>query len=128
MIVIDTHAWLWLTSDPGRLSVTARAAVKGADSIGVCTISCWEVGMLVVAGRIRIDRDLRRWIRLALAANEITPIPLTAEIAVSAALLPSAFPGDPADRIIYVTAVAHGVPLITKDERMSAFDPQRTIW
>ncbi|CAN5432567.1 type II toxin-antitoxin system VapC family toxin [soil metagenome] len=128
MIVLDTHAWIWLTSDPARLSATARAAVDDAESIGVCTISCWEVGMLVVAGRIRIDRDPRRWIRLALAVQGTTTLPPSAEIAVSAALLPATFPGDPADRLIYATAVAHGVRLITRDERISAFDPQRTIW
>jgi PIN domain nuclease of toxin-antitoxin system len=128
VIVLDTHAWLWWISDPQRLSAAARAAVEQADSIGVCTISCWEFGMLVEAGRIRIDREPHRWMRQALAADRTATIPLTAETALSAALLPSAFPGDPADRIIYATAVAHGAPLITRDERISSFDRQRAIW
>ncbi len=128
MILLDTHAWLWLTADPTRLSPSARTAVTTADRIGVCTISCWEIGMLVSAGRIRIDRDLRRWTRQALAADHVEVVPLTAEIAVSAALLPREFSGDPADRIIYAAAVDLSVPLVTKDQRITSFDPRRTIW
>jgi len=55
-------------------------------------------------------------------------VPLTAEIAVSAALLPREFQGDPADRIIYAAAVDLSVPLVTKDQRITSFDPRRTIW
>jgi len=54
--------------------------------------------------------------------------PLARVLSAREALLPATFPGDPADRLIYATAVAHGVRLITRDERISAFDPQRTIW
>jgi len=32
--------------------------------------------------------------------------------------LPSSFPGDPADRLIYATAIEHGFRLITKDRRL----------
>lgn len=84
--------------------------------------------MLVAGGRIRLDRELRHWIRNALAAERVSSIPLDAEIAISAALLPNDFPGDPADRIIYATARGLGVPLVTKDDRISAFDPPATIW
>lgn len=128
VIVLDTHAWLWWVADPARISQPARTAIEHADAVGVCTISCWEVAMLARSGRIRLDRDTRLWIRQALAAERIAALPLTAEIAVSAALLPSDFPGDPADRIIYATAAGHGVPLITKDERISSFDTGRALW
>lgn len=30
----------------------------------------------------------------------------------------TSFPGDPADRLIYATAVEYGCPLITKDRRL----------
>ena len=128
MIVLDTHAWLWLRSDPARLSDGTRAAIAAADGLGVCTISCWELGMLVRAGRVRLDRDARTWIRQALAFERMAAIPLTADAAVTAALLPDHFPGDPADRIIYATALGLGARLVTRDERISSFDPPRTLW
>ena len=39
-------------------------------------------------------------------------------VARTAAELPASFPGDPADRLIYATAVEHGWPLVTKDRRL----------
>jgi len=128
VIVLDTHAWLWMQADPARMSDPARAAIETADRIGVCTISCWEIAMLVRAGRIRMDRDARTWIRQALASERLEAIPLTAVAAVTAALLPAGFPGDPADRIIYATALGLGARLVTRDERISSFDPPRTLW
>ncbi len=84
--------------------------------------------MLVRAGRIRMDRDARTWIRQALASERLEAIPLTAVAAVTAALLPAGFPGDPADRIIYATALGLGARLVTRDERISSFDRLRTLW
>jgi len=51
----------------------------------------------------------------ALLAERLETIPLTSEIAISAALLPEGFPGDPADRITYAAALDMGVRLVTKD-------------
>lgn len=45
-----------------------------------------------------------------------------------AGALPVPFPGDPAGRIIYATAVARGAPLVTGDRRMARHDPARVIW
>ncbi len=117
-----------MTTDPRRLSNTAARLIQEADRIGVCSISCWEIGMLVGANRIELDRDVRQWVRQALAADRVEPIPLTAEIALDAAMLPDSFPGDPADRIIYATAAALGAGLVTRDARLTSYDPQRTVW
>jgi PIN domain nuclease of toxin-antitoxin system len=40
---------------------------------------------------------------------------LTPAIADTGVALPSSFPGDPADRLIYATAIEHGLQLVTKD-------------
>ena len=42
MIVLDTHAWIWWASDPGKLSSAARSAIDYSKSAGICPISCWE--------------------------------------------------------------------------------------
>jgi PIN domain nuclease of toxin-antitoxin system len=127
-VVLDTHAWLWLRSDPDRLSPTARQAIEDADRLGICAISCWEVATLARRGRIALDRDVEAWIGQALAGQRVESVPLTAEIATTAGLLDERFPGDPADRIIYATARASSAPLITRDRALRSFDPQRTIW
>ena len=129
MIVLDTHAWLWWISEPGRLSHAARQVIDHAGAIGVSTFSAWEVTMLVQRGRISLDRDVATWVRQALGVEPVVKLPLTAEIAVAAGLLDAQdFPGDPADRIIYATAKAAGASLVTRDQALRRFDARTAIW
>jgi PIN domain nuclease of toxin-antitoxin system len=128
VIVLDTHAWLWWTAEPQKLSRRMRAELASAERLGVCTISCYEVGVLVRRGRIELDRPIGEWIGLALTDEGIETLPLTAEVAVAAASLDESFPGDPADRIIYATARTRQAQLATKDAVIRRFDHRLTIW
>jgi PIN domain nuclease of toxin-antitoxin system len=129
LIVLDTHAWLWWAAAPDKLSAAAHDAIDASDAIGVATISCWEVAMLVEAGRIELDRDVETWVSQALADVRVQPLPLTSTVAVRAALLGrSGFHGDPADRIVYSTARVAGAELVTRDQTLRAFDPRGTVW
>lgn len=129
MIVLDTHVWLWWASEPGRLSKRARSAIEAANGIGICTVSAWEVTMLVLRNRIKLNRDVAIWVRQALAQTSVEALSLTTEIAVAAALVErEGLRGDPVDRMIYATARTHGVPLVTRDEALRRFDPARTVW
>jgi PIN domain nuclease of toxin-antitoxin system len=128
VIVVDTHAWLWWVSSPGKLSRRAHEAIDGADQVGICTISCWEVALLVARARITLDRDLRVWVSQALAHERARPLPLSAEIALDAGLLDETFPGDPADRIIYASSRATASVLVTKDRHLRGYDPRNTVW
>jgi PIN domain nuclease of toxin-antitoxin system len=59
---------------------------------------------------------IRSW--LEQLAAQVRTFPLTPAIAYTAVSLPSSFPGDPADRLVYATAIEHGLRLITKDRRL----------
>lgn len=54
-------------------------------------------------------------------------MPLTPAIAATAVGLPARFPRDPADRIIYATAIENGWQLITKDRRMRSHRHPRSL-
>ncbi|HEY2142648.1 MAG TPA: type II toxin-antitoxin system VapC family toxin [Solirubrobacteraceae bacterium] len=129
MIVLDTHAWLWWLTAPERLSDAAQEAIDQARSIGVSTLSAWEIAMLASRGRISLDRDVSLWVRQAFADARIESLAPSFEIAVAAGLLDTKdFPGDPVDRLIYATARAADARLITRDRAIRAFDPETTLW
>jgi PIN domain nuclease of toxin-antitoxin system len=129
VIVLDTHSWVWWVSEPDRLSSEARDAVLYAGRLGICPISVWEIATKVTRGRLTLDRDLRVWVRQALARPEAVLLDLTPDIAVRAAELGSqGFHGDPADRLIAATAIVHGAELVTKDRKIRAFPGVRTVW
>lgn len=129
LIVLDTHVWLWWASSPKKLSKAAREAIDRAESLAIASITCWEVAALAEANRISLDRPVETWVEQALAESRTTALPLSSEIAVKAALLGrDGFHGDPADRIIYATAMSLRASLITRDRRLRTFDPRRTLW
>lgn len=128
MTVLDTHVWLWWIDDDPRLSPAAREAIEATDEVGISTISVWEVATLERLGRIRLLPDLRMWVRRALARRGATPVPLTPEIALAAGALLPPFPGDPADRLVYATAVVTDSQLVSGDRRILRHDPDRVVW
>ncbi|MDI7267202.1 MAG: type II toxin-antitoxin system VapC family toxin [Myxococcota bacterium] len=128
MIVLDTHAWVWWAADDAALSAGARSAIRSARGLGVCTISLWEVAMLVARGRLRFDRDVLAWLEQALALPRVELLPVTPEIAVVATRLAPGFPEDPADRIIAATALCHRAPLVTKDAQLRRHRELGTCW
>ncbi len=73
--------------------------------------------MLVEKGRIVLDRPIAMWVNDLFFDPRIEVAELTASAAVEAGQLDD-FHGDPADRLIYSTALATGVSLITKDGRL----------
>lgn len=128
MIVLDSHVWFWWSVLPAKLSRRARQAITGAASIGVSPLSCYEIVWGVRAHRIALDRPISQWLRDALSAEGIRLVDLHPAAAQRAAQLGAAFPGDPIDRLLYATAVHLGVPLVTRDRRLRAADPERTLW
>jgi PIN domain nuclease of toxin-antitoxin system len=129
LIVLDTHAWVWWVGETGDLSPAAKRAIAEAEQIGVCTISCWEVAMLVARGRLELTLEVGRWVEAALAMPRVVELQLDAHTAARAGGLDrEKFPGDPADRIIYATALEHGTRLISRDTDITDFDPARVLW
>ena len=89
-------------------------------------MSCWEVALLEAAGKVKVDRGARAWVAAALGAERLQAVPVSVDIALRAGGLHGLH--DPADRIIYATAVELDTPLVTRDERIAALDPARVIW
>lgn len=103
----------WWSAEPERLSGAATSAVTDADELAVAAITWFELVWLARHERITLAIPIRSWLEgLATGVRTVGISPAIAETAVS---LPSSFPGDPADRLIFATAVEHGWRLVTKD-------------
>jgi PIN domain nuclease of toxin-antitoxin system len=124
-ILLDTHAIHWWSSEPDRLSRSARRVLKSADELLIAGISWFELAWLVERQRIVIDMPIRSW--LDDLSAQLRTMGITPAIADTAATLPSSFPRDPTDRLIYATAIEHGVKLVTKDEAIAEHDKPRSL-
>lgn len=125
MVLLDTHVVQWWSAEPKRLSEAATRAVSEADQLAVAAISWFELAWLAAHERITVTIPIRSW--LEQLADEVRTIGVTPAIAGTAVALPSSFPGDPADRLIYATAVEYGCSLVTKDRRLRAHRSPRQV-
>lgn len=124
-ILLDTHVLHWLTSDSSLLSETALSAIDDADQLAVASVSWFELAWLAQRERIQVPAPIRTW--LERLARDVQTVATTPAIATTAAALPRSFPGDPADRVIYATALEQGWLLVTKDERLLSHPSGRPI-
>jgi PIN domain nuclease of toxin-antitoxin system len=124
-VLLDTHVIQWWSAEPERLSRAATRALEAANELAVAGISWLELAWLAKHERIVVTIPVRSW--LAQLAAQVRTVELTPAIADTAASLPSSFPGDPADRLIYATAIEHGWRLVTKDRRIRAHRHPRPL-
>ena len=118
MILLDTHAAIWiLRNDPalGRKARNAAVAALEEGQLAISAISFWEIALLIERGRLRSLDDPSETRREMMRAG-ILEMPLTGEIAILAVQLN--LHSDPADRFIVATAIAHNATLMTADETL----------
>ncbi len=124
-VVLDSHVVHWWSAESDRISAAASKAISDADELAVADISWFELAWLARHERIVVTIPLTSWLQHL--ARQLRTIPLTPAIAATAVTLPSSFPGDPADRLIYATAVENGWTLITKDRRLRTHRHPRSV-
>jgi PIN domain nuclease of toxin-antitoxin system len=127
-VLLDTHVVHWWSAEPNRVSVAATKALSEADELALAAISWFELAWLARHERIAVTIPIRSWLERLSA--EVRTIGITPAIADTAVSLPSSFPGDPADRLIYATAIENGWRLITKDQKLRDHRQPRpvTLW
>jgi PIN domain nuclease of toxin-antitoxin system len=123
--LLDTHVVHWWSAEPNRVSRAATAALSEADELAVSAISWFELAWLARHERILVTIPIRSW--LERLASQVRTVGITPAIADAAVSLPSSFPDDPADRLIYATAIEHGWRLVTKDTALRSHRHPRPV-
>jgi PIN domain nuclease of toxin-antitoxin system len=129
MILLDTHALIWLARDPSKLSKPAVNAIRSAGEDGGLAISAmtlWELAWLATHARLSFTGTVDDFIERITSRTSIRPI--TPRTAVLASQLPESYSRDPADRLIGATALAEGIARVTSDRVIRKYKPIKSIW
>jgi len=122
---------VWLVAEPERLSRPAASAIRRArvsDGLAICSITVWELALLFARGILRSQGTVQSAVQNLLTRSGVVILPINAEVAAIASQFPDDYPRDPADRLIGATAMAEGMALVTRDERIRDHSRVKTIW
>lgn len=130
MILLDTHAWLYLVGDRERVTERANAEINAASALAISAISVWEAGLLAARGRIEFAIPTPAFTHIALHADKrMKQIAYDAAMALrTIEIQERGLLGDPADQMILATAESLDIKLVTADKRIHDFAPERTVW
>ena len=127
MILLDSHAYFWWTTDDARLSSAARAAIEDAGlDVYVSAVVAWEISNKVRFGKWPAAQILVERFFETLQRYEFMPLPVTLEHAHLAGAMPGRH-RDPFDRMLAAQSQIENVPLVTADPVFRAFGT-RVLW
>ncbi len=118
LYLLDTNAWLRWFHRPHELSQASRQILNAQDTVGLSPMSIVEVAQKHHKGKLVLPLPLDVWVMESMPKGRVKLIPISPPVALAAYQWPEDFHGDPADRIIAATACAHGLTLITTDEKL----------
>ncbi len=128
--VLDTHALIWHVLGDPRISKSAETVLMDAaaagDQIALSSISLVEVVYLIEKRRID-STTLDQILDLLDLATLLIEVPVDRAVVLAMRTVPRQQVPDLPDRVIAGTAVALGVPLISRDGKIRA-SVVSTIW
>lgn len=127
-VLLDTHAYIWLVSDPGRLSTTAYEAVIDIDTeVFVSAASLWEISTKARLHKLPGGGTLAATFEDRTRLHVLERLPIDFSHSRLAGELDWDH-RDPFDRMLAAQSMLENLPLLTKDSRLQAYESIHTVW
>jgi PIN domain nuclease of toxin-antitoxin system len=119
--LLDTHVWLWMQTDPARLG-TSRALIENrANELLLSAASVWEIAIKSRIGRLNLPEPAATYIPDRMRRSGTTALAIEVAHTLRTAELPDLH-RDPFDRLLVAQAQVLGLPLITADHQIAAYE------
>jgi PIN domain nuclease of toxin-antitoxin system len=120
--LLDTHVWLWLQTQPERVSDDVRDRLgDGAAQLLLSAASSWEIAIKHALGKLPLPEPPRTYVPSRMWHDGVDGLPVTHAHALHVATLPPHH-GDPFDRLLVAQSQVEDVPLVTADPRITRYD------
>ncbi len=124
-LLLDTQVWIWMRSDPKKLSKRATKLLVDADTeLLLSAATPWEIAIKVAIGKLTLPCPVEEYVATRSVLTRVTPLPITQLHAIESAQLPLHH-RDPFDRILVAQSRLERVPLLTADPLLAAYDVER---
>lgn len=126
-LLLDTHTALWFATGAAALSATARAHTQDpANELLVSHATVWELAIKTSLGKLKLDRELSRWLERYITGNGFAYLPITLAHTLAVAHLPH-YHGDPFDRLLVAQCETERLTLVSRDPAFDAYGITR-VW
>jgi len=124
-ILLDTHVWLWMQAEPEKLGAMARELVEDAGhELLFSAASVWEIAIKVRAGKLHLPEPVSRYVPARMQSSGVSALAVSHAHAAGVADLPDHH-RDPFDRLLVAQALVEGVPILSSDAQLDAYDAER---
>ena len=121
-LLLDTHTFIWWTTEPSRLSQPVTEALTNPDNeVFLSVASLWEMQIKKQLGKITFARPLPDLVADEQRANALRLLPVMAEHVYRLDQLPPHHK-DPFDRLLLAQAKCEGATLVTSDNALKVYD------
>jgi len=114
-ILLDTCAFIWLTSEPDHLGDAAKSALRDPHKERFLSLaSVWEIVLKYHLGKLPLPSKPEEWVEEQTRIQDITILNLERGVIYRSGSLPPIH-RDPFDRMIAADSLIHKMPILTPD-------------
>jgi len=126
-LLVDTHALIWMSGQPARLSPRARALLEDENNaVFASIVSFWEMAIKISLEKLDLGANWMGKLRGFMRGNAISNLSVRPEHCTTVASLPFLH-RDPFDRMLVAQAMAETQTLISKDPNLARYDVE-VVW
>ncbi len=123
-LLLDTHVWLWMQTDPDRIRPEVRDRIADLrNEVLLSAASGWEIAIKYALGRLRLPIDPASYVPSRMARSGTNGLPVQHNHALAVATLPLHH-RDPFDRLLIAQAMLDRATLVTADAQIAQYDVQ----
>ncbi|MBC7460406.1 MAG: type II toxin-antitoxin system VapC family toxin [Thermoleophilia bacterium] len=121
--LLDTHVWIWMTSDEQRLGPITRSVLEDpANAVLLSAASSWELALKCQLGKIELPAPPSVFVAAHLRLQGIAPLAVDHAHALAVGDLPVVRHADPFDSLLVAQARVMGLTLVTADDKLFEYD------
>jgi PIN domain nuclease of toxin-antitoxin system len=121
-VLLDTHAFIWLDTQPEKLSKTAMEVCQDTDNqLYLSMASIWEMQIKVQLGKLKLKISLADMLTVQQQENDLNVLNIALAHIYQLQALPFHH-NDPFDRLIITQSILENMTLISVDEKFKAYD------
>lgn len=119
-ILLDTHVFLWLQTDPARLGEHLSVVEDRQNDLLLSAASAWEIAIKHGLGRLPLPEPPDRYVPTRLQAIGARALAIEQPHALAVSALPPLH-RDPFDRLLVAQAMLLGLTILTADPAVAGY-------